>query len=88
MRIACPYCGERGSEEFTYLGDASPVRPAPGGVNATEAFADYVYLRDNPRGVSDELWQHTAGCRLWLEVRRDTLTHEVLAAAEPGKLSR
>ena len=22
MRIPCPYCGERGNEEFSYLGDA------------------------------------------------------------------
>ena len=50
MRIACPFCGERGNEEFAYLGDATVVRPDPGAAGATQAFADYVYLRDNPRG--------------------------------------
>ena len=34
MRIACPFCGPRGNEEFTYLGDATlvrrpPIRPRP-----------------------------------------------------------
>ena len=28
MRIACPYCGERDNEEFTYLGDATVHAPA------------------------------------------------------------
>src|SRR5947199_2903226 len=27
MLIKCPYCGARPSEEFTYLGDASVIRP-------------------------------------------------------------
>ena len=29
MRIPCPYCGPRGDEEFTYLGDATVQRPDP-----------------------------------------------------------
>lgn len=77
MRIVCPYCGERGNEEFSYLGDASPLRPDPARPNTTEAFAEYVYFRDNPRGRLRELWYHTAGCHSWLVVTRDTLTHEI-----------
>lgn len=38
---------------------------------------DYVYQRDNPRGLYDEHWHHTAGCRRWLVVTRDTATHEI-----------
>ena len=34
MRIACPYCGERGNEEFIYLGDAALVRPIPAALDA------------------------------------------------------
>ncbi len=77
VRIDCPYCGERGSEEFSYLGDASPVRPDPANAQAAEKFAEYVYLRDNPRGPLRELWYHTAGCHHWLMVTRDTMTHEI-----------
>jgi heterotetrameric sarcosine oxidase delta subunit len=77
VRIVCPYCGERGNEEFSYLGDASLVRPDPAGTNATQSFADYVYLRDNPRGLHRELWYHAAGCHAWLVVTRDTVTHEI-----------
>ncbi|MEO1200642.1 MAG: sarcosine oxidase subunit delta, partial [Pseudomonadota bacterium] len=37
----------------------------------------YVFDRENPRGRHEEYWQHTGGCRAWLKVTRDTLTHEV-----------
>ncbi len=77
MRIVCPYCGERGNEEFSYLGDASPVRPDPADPNHAAKFAEYVYLRDNPRGLHRELWYHTSGCHSWLAVTRDTMTHAI-----------
>jgi sarcosine oxidase subunit delta len=84
MRIPCPFCGERGHEEFAYLGDAGPARPPGRGQPAgpapsATAWHDYVYLRDNPSGTHDELWQHTGGCRSWLVVTRDTRTHAISA---------
>ena len=79
MRLPCPYCGSRGSDEFVYLGSADPVRPASHDAPA-EAWTDYIFLRDNPFGANRELWHHTYGCRTWLIVTRDTRTHEVLSA--------
>ncbi len=78
MRIPCPYCGSRDIGEFVYRGDASPVRPAADGAEA--AMFAYVYLRDNPMGRHEEHWYHTQGCRNWLVVTRDTLTHEIPSA--------
>jgi sarcosine oxidase subunit delta len=75
MRITCPFCGERDHSEFTYGGDATIAYPdlsAP----AAEWFAA-VYLRANPRGPHRERWQHVKGCRLWLVIERDTLTHAI-----------
>lgn len=84
MLIKCPYCGDRPVEEFTMLGDASVKRPEGGDA---EAWYDYVYLRDNPKGRFSEFWHHGAGCRSWLVVERDTQTHEVfgVTAARDGK---
>ena len=77
MRIPCPFCGERDVSEFSYLGDAALAnRPEP---EAGEAFAEYVYLRDNPAGPHREFWYHAAGCRHWLKVTRDTHTHTITA---------
>jgi sarcosine oxidase subunit delta len=78
MRIPCPFCGERDSAEFTYRGDASPLRPA---ANAGEAaFIEYAYLRDNKAGEVSEHWYHGQGCRNWLVVKRNTRTHAVSGA--------
>ena len=80
MRIPCPHCGERGNDEFFYLGAAGLARPPAGA--PPEAWHEYVYLRDNPAGRHRELWQHVHGCRRWLVVTRDTRTHEVFAAED------
>ncbi len=75
MLIRCPWCGERDLSEFYYGGDATLKRPAEDA--GPKAWHDYVYLRDNPKGPHRELWQHSAGCREFLVVTRDTLTHAI-----------
>ncbi|BDA83313.1 sarcosine oxidase subunit delta [Aureimonas sp. SA4125] len=89
MRIDCPYCGSRDLREFSFLGDADA---AAGGWEADvspESEADRVYLRSNPAGRHTGLWYHEAGCRSWLLVERDTVSHAVhsvqLAGAEAGR---
>ncbi|ANL30984.1 sarcosine oxidase delta subunit SoxD 2 (plasmid) [Rhizobium phaseoli] len=73
--ISCPHCGARPKEEFSIRGDAGLIRPAPDA--GAEAWFDYVYLRGNPRGRHSEYWHHSSGCRRWLIVERDTVTHKV-----------
>jgi sarcosine oxidase subunit delta len=82
MRIPCPFCGERGSDEFTVLGAAGLERPAPDA--DAGAWHDYVHLRENPAGTHRELWHHVLGCRTWLVVERDTRSHAVLSVT-PAK---
>jgi sarcosine oxidase subunit delta len=77
MRINCPFCGERGNDEFSYLGDASVVRPDASAPNADDAFYAFAYERRNVAGPIRELWYHAAGCHAWLVVTRDTRTHEI-----------
>jgi sarcosine oxidase subunit delta len=38
-----------------------------------------LHLRDNPAGVTKDLWYHETGCGSWLLVTRSTTTHEILA---------
>ena len=84
MRIPCPFCGSRDSREFVYRGDAAPVRPE---ADDADAMFDYVYVRDNPAGAFEELWYHAQGCRTWLRVRRDTVSHAI-AGAEYARAER
>ena len=84
LRIPCPYCGLRDHAEFDYCGDATigwPALDAP-----AEAWTEALYFRDDPKGPHRELWRHARGCRMWLIVERDTVTHEITAArpAHPG----
>ena len=75
MRISCPHCGLRDHTEFEYGGDAARGRPDLSAL--LDQWTDYVYLRDNPRGPHREYWQHVHGCREWVIVVRDTLSHDV-----------
>jgi sarcosine oxidase subunit delta len=77
MRLTCPFCGPRGIEEFSYFGDANLQRPT---ADATpDEWVTYVYLRENPAGLHSELWYHTAACRQFLKVERDTSNHTILS---------
>jgi heterotetrameric sarcosine oxidase delta subunit len=80
MRLICPVCGERDRREFYYKGDAVALqRPA---VDAgAEAWDAYLHLRDNPAGVTRDLWQHEAGCSAWRGGARNTVSHAVLEVA-------
>ncbi len=84
LLIPCPWCGPRAQVEFSYGGDANVRRPADPEA-PDPAWQDYVYLRDNPRGRHDELWQHSAGCRRWFRVTRDTATHAILDSGPPAQ---
>jgi methylglutamate dehydrogenase subunit B len=79
MLIACPHCGTRPADEFTFMGDAEPRRPQSLDPATMDQWFDYVYLRNNPKGRLHELAHHSGGCRSWLVVTRDTLSHEVFA---------
>ena len=78
MLIPCPFCGPREHSEFAYGGDATLRRPRQAEPAWGPDWQAYVYQRANPRGPHQEYWQHVAGCRQWLVVSRDTLTHAVL----------
>ncbi|MFI4987495.1 MAG: sarcosine oxidase subunit delta [Alphaproteobacteria bacterium] len=84
MLIRCPHCGERPFSEFAYGGDATLERPADPALASDEEWHAYLYLRRNPRGPHLELWFHEFGCEQWVEVTRDTLTHEITSTAGAG----
>lgn len=85
MRLTCPNCGARDLREFTYAGAALP-RPKG---DWSPDWDEYLHLRDNPAGRSQEHWHHGAGCSAWLIVQRDTVTHDIhsvtLAADVPRR---
>ncbi|MDQ2674812.1 MAG: sarcosine oxidase subunit delta, partial [Chloroflexota bacterium] len=74
LLIPCPWCGEREETEFGYGGQAGVPHPADPGSLDDVAWAQYLFVRDNPEGLFAERWVHASGCRRWFEVLRDTRT--------------
>lgn len=86
MRIKCPLCGERDRREFYYMGAADFLkRPEEGDM---EGMHQYLHIRENPAGVTKDLWHHEAGCSSWLVVERNTSTHEVLGVEFASEVAK
>jgi heterotetrameric sarcosine oxidase delta subunit len=78
LLVPCPWCGPRPEVEFRYGGQAGVVYPDDPEAADDARWAEYLFMRDNPKGPFRERWAHTAGCRRWFEASRDTVTHEFL----------
>lgn len=76
LLITCPWCGEREETEFRYGGQAGVPYPADPESLSDVEWAEYLFFRDNPKGVFAERWVHTHGCRRWFTVVRNTVTSE------------
>ena len=74
--INCPYCGARDEQEFNQGGEGHLARPGPSVDDQT--WGEYLYFRDNPKGLQYERWCHTFGCGAWFNIARDTVTHEIV----------
>jgi heterotetrameric sarcosine oxidase delta subunit len=40
----------------------------------------YLFFRSNPVGAYTERWVHVHGCRRYVTLTRDTLTHQITGA--------
>jgi sarcosine oxidase, subunit delta len=81
LLIRCPWCGDRDEVEFSYGGQAGVAYPADPEELTDAQWAEYVFVRDNPKGPFVERWVHTNGCRRWFDAVRNTVTHEFLGEA-------
>lgn len=83
LRIDCPFCGLRDEPEFAFGGPSHITRPE---LSATDAqWTDYLFNRENPKGIHYERWLHAFGCGQWFNVARHTVTHEILAVYKMGE---
>jgi sarcosine oxidase subunit delta len=85
LLIPCPWCGRRDESEFTYGGEAHIARPAKPDALSDAKWADYLFMRTNPKGAHRERWAHTHGCGRWFNVARDTVSHDIAAAYKVGE---
>ena len=86
LLIECPYCEEaRPEPEFHYEGEAHIARPAEPATLTDEQWAEYLYLRTNPRGPHRERWRHAHGCGRFFNALRDTVTDRFLLTYKQGE---
>jgi heterotetrameric sarcosine oxidase delta subunit len=84
LLIPCPWCGPRDESEFTYGGEAHIARPQNPDALSDAEWADYLFMRANPKGTHRERWFHAHGCRRWFNVERDTVTHKIAGSYKIG----
>lgn len=85
LLVTCPHCGPRPEIEFRCGGEAHIKRPDPATATDQE-WADYLYFRQNPKGLHFERWYHAHGCGRWFNAARHTVTDRfkaVYGIAEP-----
>lgn len=92
LLIECPWCGPRDESEFSYGGEAHIVRPPDPETLSDEEWADYLFMRQNPKGDHLEQWVHAQGCRRWFGAERNTITYRInttykLSEPPPGSNS-
>ena len=87
LLIECPWCGQRDESEFSYAGEAHIARPLETEKLSDEAWADYLFMRKNPKGLHREQWLHAAGCRRYFNLERDTATYRISGSYKIGEKS-
>ena len=87
LSIYCPYCEEcREESEFHYAGQAHIARPDEPDNTTDETWGEYLFFRKNPKGLHRETWVHSAGCRQYFNVVRNTLTYEIIECYKMGSV--
>jgi sarcosine oxidase, subunit delta len=85
LLIACPYCGERPELEFAHGGQAHIARPAKPSEASVEEWTQFLYIRDNVKGVYAERWRHSHGCGKFFNAVRDTTTDHFVTTYKVGE---
>jgi heterotetrameric sarcosine oxidase delta subunit len=85
LLITCPWCGPRDENEFQYGGEAHIARPKDPAALSDAEWADYLFMRKNPKGKHRERWMHRSGCRRWFNAERDTVSHAITAIYKIGE---
>ena len=55
LLIECPWCGERDETEFSCTGEAHITRPLKPEELSDEEWADYLFMRRNPRQLTNTI---------------------------------
>jgi sarcosine oxidase subunit delta len=83
LLITCPYCGSRPEIEFRNMGEAHIARPTPAA--SDQDMAEFLYLRNNPKGLMAERWRHIHGCGRFFNAIRHTVSDKFVKVYKSGE---
>lgn len=86
LLIHCPYCDKTLPElEFTYAGEAHIDRPKNPESLSDDEWRNFLFVRNNKRGVHFERWRHLHGCARFFNAARDTVSDKFLTTYRVGE---
>ncbi|MGV2976189.1 sarcosine oxidase subunit delta [Roseibium alexandrii] len=86
LLVYCPYCQvERPETEFSCRGQAHIARPSDPAEVTDEGWVEYLYMRDNTKGVYAERWRHIHGCGRFFNAVRHTVSDDFLKFYRAGE---
>jgi len=85
LLFSCPNCGPRNETEFHYGGQAHVAYPEQPEQLSDREWAEYLFYRENTKGLFAERWVHSAGCRKWFNMVRDTVSYDIKAVYRMGE---
>jgi sarcosine oxidase, subunit delta len=85
LLISCPICGARPEIEFRYAGEAHMARPTKPVELDDAAWADFLYMRSNRKGLHTERWRHIHGCARYFNAVRHTVSDRIIATYKAGE---
>ena len=85
LLVDCPYCGPRPEIEFRCGGEAHVARPDDPSSVDDVAWAEFLFVRSNPKGDYAERWNHAHGCQRWFNALRNTASDRILRTYRMGE---
>ena len=85
LLFSCPNCGPRNETEFHYGGQAHVAYPEHPDQLSDREWAEYLFYRENTKGLFAERWVHSTGCRKWFNMVRDTVSYDIKAVYRMGE---
>ncbi len=62
------------------------MRPPDPAAADDAAWADFLYMRSNPKGMHAERWRHIHGCGRFFNCLRDTVSDRIATTYKPGQV--
>ncbi len=85
MLIKCPYCEERRPEvEFSYAGQAHISRPDDPATLSDAEWENFLFIRENARGIMIERWLHAHGCARYFNAVRHSVSDRFYLTYKAG----